>query len=343
MKKSIDLSIFSDEQLAGQRLMAGFDGTEFSTDLEYLIRTLKVGGIILFSRNVTTPSQVKQLCRTAQECAHAEGQPPLLIAVDQEGGQVARLRESFTQFPGNPAIQGLKDATRFGRITAEELRNTGFNMNMAPVMDVVPPMLAESVMAERVFPGGPDRVSKLGVTVIENLQKGNIMAVAKHFPGIGRTTLDSHIDLPALDTNLETLQRADLIPFAAAIAHDVTGIMLSHILYRGLDPDWPASLSVTIAKDLLRERMRFRGIVLTDDLDMGAIAKHYDIETVIGRILRADIDIALICRSSPKIKKAFDAMLKHLSTSEEFRQKTFKSIERVLKSKEKFIRNYCIS
>ena len=150
----MDITKFSDEQIAGQRLMIGFDGTALNTDLMYLIDTIKVGGIILFSRNLSTPAQIKNLCASVQEYAMACGQPPLLIAIDQEGGQVARLKEPFTQFPGNPHMHGEEDAESFARITSVELKRIGVNMNMAPVLDVAIKGTG-SVMVERAFGDNP--------------------------------------------------------------------------------------------------------------------------------------------------------------------------------------------
>lgn len=145
---------FSDEQLAGQRLMAGFDGTTLNADLKFLINRLKAGGIILFSRNLDAPDQIKQLCDEIQNYARRCGQPPLFIAVDQEGGQVARLKEPFTQFPGNPYMKSEEDAIHFAQVTATELTRVGINMNMAPVMDVASGEI-NSIMAQRAFGGDP--------------------------------------------------------------------------------------------------------------------------------------------------------------------------------------------
>jgi len=134
----MDIAAFSDEQLAGQRLMVGFDGTELNQDLMFLIDTLKVGGIILFAGNLSNEDQIKQMCFSVQDYTQSCGQPPLFIAIDQEGGQVSRLGEPFTRFPGNPKIKGKEDAVRFARVTAAELKEVGINMNLAPVLDVVP-------------------------------------------------------------------------------------------------------------------------------------------------------------------------------------------------------------
>jgi beta-N-acetylhexosaminidase len=326
----------SNEQLAGQRLMVGFDGTDLDENLKFLIGQIKAGGIILFAANLETPDQIKDLCFAAQDYAKRCGQPPLFIAIDQEGGQVARLKKPFTQFPGNPHMRHEADAVHFAEVTAAELNQVGINMNMAPVMDIAPQDI-NSIMAKRAFGGDPDRVSRLGLKVIEHLQQNNIMAVAKHFPGIGRTVLDSHLDLPVLKDDLAAMERLDLIPFAACIQHGVCGIMLSHIFYPELDAQWPAGLSNNIANDLLRRRMGFNGLVMTDDLDMGAITKHYNIRISIQRILAADIDLALICHKGPNIEIAFEKILKGITDSAEMKARGMESAERIMGLKRKYV------
>ncbi|MBW1698923.1 MAG: beta-N-acetylhexosaminidase [Deltaproteobacteria bacterium] len=333
----MNVSDFSKQQLAGQRLMVGFEGTALNDDLRLLIKELKVGGVILFKRNIETPDQIRDLSQSIQSCAARFGQPPLFIAVDQEGGEVARLKPPFTQFPGNPSMKEEADASRFAEITATELSDVGINMNMAPVLDIAPKD-ADSVMARRAFGDDPRWVSRLGAIVIGKLQQKNIMAVAKHFPGIGRTTLDSHLDLPTLNTALELLQETDFLPFKKAIDEDVAGMMISHVRFSTLDVRWPASLSEQTARRLLREQMGFAGVVMTDDLDMGAIENHFPIDTVIAQILNADIDIALICRRSPKIEKAFKEILKHIENNNEMKQRALASAKRILALKTRYLK-----
>ena len=332
----MDITLFSEEQSAGQRLMVGFDGTELNPDLRFLIKTLKVGGIILFARNLLNPDQIKHLCSSIQEYACSCGQPPLFIAIDQEGGRVARLKEPFTQFPGNPEMKGPEDAIHFARVTAVELTEIGVNMNLAPVLDVAPQGI-NSVQASRVFGHDPLWVSELGTVVIDHLQANNIMAVAKHFPGIGRIILDPHDEISDLDIDVDAMHATDLLPFKAATENNVAGIMLSHIRYPKMDAKWPASLSPTIADDLLRKQMGYYGVIMTDDLDMGAIKKHYDIKTVLRQILSADIDIALICHKGPDIKNAFEEILDAQNRSQSIKAKGMKSLERIMNLKRKYL------
>jgi len=332
-----DFKNFSPDQIAGQRLMVGFEGTKLSKELMFLIDTIKVGGVILFSGNLETPDQIKNLCSSIQKYALSKNQPPLFISIDQEGGQVARLKEPFTQFLGNPGMKGMDDAKHFARTTAKELKGVGINMNMAPVLDVAPENI-QSIMAQRAFGSDPKYVSDMGGKVIEHLQRRDVMAVAKHFPGIGRTTLDSHLDLPSLEVSFSDLKSFDLLPFVSAVNNDVSGIMLSHILYKKIDPIWPASMSSIIAKELLRDHMGYDGIVMTDDLDMGAVVKHYDIITAIKKILSAEIDIILICHKGPDIEKGFNEILRNINDSQEMKAKGEASLRRIMKLKQRYLR-----
>ncbi|MBF0377449.1 MAG: glycoside hydrolase family 3 protein [Desulfamplus sp.] len=338
--------------LAGQRLMVGFEGVELNLELKALIRDIKVAGIILFAINIKSAAQVKELCKSAQDYAKSCNLPPLFIAIDQEGGKVARLKKpDFTEFQGNPYIKDIDDAKNFATIVARELKSVNINMNFAPVMDFIPepkdiPNIDdlrgnfESIMINRAFHGTPENVAKLGSCVIDTFQKSGIMAVAKHFPGIGRTTRDSHLELPILgqrEADRKLMELSDLIPFKAAIKSNVAGIMLSHILYSALDNELPASLSYNIAKRLLRDEMGYQGVVMTDDLDMKAI--KFDIPTSIKHILNAEVDIALICHKGAAIETAFNEIKTLIATDEKFYQKAIESSQRIDSLKRRYLDN----
>ena len=314
--------------------MLGFEGTCLSPDLMEIIEKYQAGGIVLFRNNIQSPDQLTQLCADAQSFARSCGRPPLFIAVDQEGGTVARLPEPFTQFGGNPGIRSRTDAEIFARITAGELQNAGINMNLAPVMDVVPPE-TDAVMKDRAFTGDARTVADLGTTVIQTLQENKIMAVAKHFPGIGRTVLDSHHQLPVLDTDAAALEASDLVPFKAAVHADVAGIMLTHVVYPKLDAQWQASLSGSIARDLLRNVLGFQGLVLTDDLDMKAIG--HDMATCMAQVLASDIDLALICHKGPSIENAFQALVKLLESDTSLQAQADVCLERIYRYKQRYL------
>jgi len=333
--KTIDPNIDPNiDRMAGQRLMLGFEGITLNPELEFIIRDIKAGGVILFRPNIESKDQLTRLCSDIQACAAEAGQPPLFIAVDQEGGVVARLKHPFTEFAGNPHIRTKAAAKNFATITAHELSGTGINMNMAPVMDVAPKGV-DSIMEARVFKGDAATVSELGSCVIKTMQEKKIMAVAKHFPGIGRTIKDSHYFLPKLNTDLDTLRETDMLPFGAARDADVTGIMLSHISYPQLDNTWQASLSPFIAGTLLREELGYGGLVLTDDLDMKAI-KH-DMKTCIRQIMASRIDLALICHKGPNIRVAWEEMQRLLAEDAQLFALGQESMERILRVKKRYL------
>lgn len=331
-----NLHAWPPERSAGQRLMAGFHGTRFSAELERLIVDVGVGGLILFKRNVESPAQLTALCRAAQDCARAAGRPPLIVSIDQEGGMVARLGPPFTVFPGNPSIATSGQADEFAAVSARELASAGINMNLAPVVDAAPEGF-DSIMRGRMFGHDPEHAGRMGAAVIRGLQSRGVMAVAKHFPGIGRTTVDSHLDLPVFADTPESLEAYDLIPFRAAIASGVSAVMLAHILYPALDPDWPASLSRPIVAGVLRGRMGYEGVVITDDLEMGAITRHYGFADAVRQVLRADIDVALICHSLELAAEARDRMARRIADSEKIRSRHERSLERIMRLKREYL------
>lgn len=330
----------TDEELAGQRLVLGFEGKMPEDGLDALLRRIPAGGLIVFKRNISDAVQLTALCRGAQAIASKEGTPPLVISIDQEGGPVARLGPPFSVFPGNRAIgrsRSEEAARLFGTTTARELKEVGINVNFAPVLDVVPEGFDSSVMADRVFGNDPHLVAALGNAVIESHQQNGVAATAKHFPGIGRTAVDSHIDLPFVDVEQDILDATDLVPFQAAIDVGVEAVMLSHIIYNDIDPAWPAGLSSIIARDLLRGKMGFKGVTITDDLDMGAIDKHYDVSTFVHRVCEADIDMALICHDREKMVATYEALLAAIRSSEQVKRKTIESVRRILSLKERYV------
>jgi beta-N-acetylhexosaminidase len=323
------------EKRAGQRIMAGFDGLSLNNDLKFLIKNIRVNGIILFKRNIGNHDQVKELIASAQDFAKSNNIPKLFIAIDQEGGTVSRLKEPFTQFrDGAKGINSVDEAVFFAKTTAKELKSIGVNMNMAPVLDI-DPVGFNGIMNKRALGNTPDTVTELGMTIIKNLEESNIMSVCKHFPGIGKTVLDSHFELPVLDATLNELQSFDLKPFLKSFEYGVSGVMVSHILYNNLDSEWPASLSPLISKVLLREKLGYKGVVITDDLDMKAV--KCDIKTAVKQVLLSDIDIPLICRSGKRVEDGFEEIMKYLRDDSKLATSGEKSLERIKSLKQRFL------
>lgn len=324
--------------LAGHYLMVGFDGTTLNDQIKTYLREFRAGGVILFSRNIEGPDQVSGLCRDMADYAAEQGTANLILAVDQEGGKVARLRPpGFTAFEGPSVVSTPEEAALFGRALADDVLRAGFTMDMAPVADVAPADF-DSVMDGRMFPGGPVAAGELCAAFIAAMQERGCMAVAKHFPGLGRTTLDSHKDLPFCEAAAADLRNEDLAPFSAAVEAGVSGVMLSHCVYTELDPQWPASISTAIARDILRRELYFPGIVMTDDLDMGAVNGRFSVETCMQRVIEAEIDLALICHPGENIERAFLKTYQMLQDDPEMLALARKSVQRTEKVKARFAR-----
>lgn len=324
----------------GQLFMSGIPGPRVDEATVSLIRDYHLGGVILFARNIQDPIQLGGLCHDLQNAAMAHNGPPLFIAIDQEGGRVARLREPFSRFPGNTAIGCADDpvaaAMEFGRITAMEMRIVGLNMNLAPVVDVrrgEPEMHLEG----RMFGDNPEVVSLLGRTVVRSLQANGVMAVAKHFPGLGHAMKDPHLELPRIEAGRREIEEVDLPPFHAAIGEGVAGIMSSHAVYTALDPGRPATLSPAILTGLLREGLGFQGLTITDDLEMGAIAKHWGVVRSTASAFAAGADILLICRDQGAVLEGMGLITDRLLKGEIPYERVRKSYMRVSKSKESFL------
>ena len=278
-------------------MVAGFDGYVVPIELRALAREWDLGGVVLFGRNVEAPEQVAELAFEAQELAH---DVPLWIGVDQEGGRVARLRAPFTEWPpmeglGRQCDDGL--AGRFAAALADELSAVGVSLDFAPVLDIRYDG-ADPVIGDRALSSDPATVGRIGAVIIETLQRNGIAACAKHFPGHGDARADSHAELPVIEHPPERLREQDMAPFRAAVGANVAGVMTAHILYPALDVEQPATLSRTIVRDLLRDEIGHRGLVVTDDLEMGAITQTHTVEQAAVAALDVGCDTALLCGTS---------------------------------------------
>lgn len=285
-------------------LCVGFSGTEVSDELRELVR-LGVRSVILFARNVTEPDQVLSLTRAIKALA----KEPIAIAVDQEGGPVRRLRAGFTEVPPMRALGTANSpelAERTGRLLGRELRAVGIDWNFAPVLDV-DTNPANPVIGVRSFDRSAARVADLGVALARGLERGGVAPCGKHFPGHGDTELDSHLALPRLSHSLERLLAVELVPFQAAVNAGMASIMSAHVIFTALDPDFPATLSPLVLKGLLRERLGYGGLVVSDDLEMNAITEHYGIETAMVRGLMAGVDCFLVCHTAERMHAAIES------------------------------------
>ena len=325
------------EEKVGQLIMVGFEGTQANATIETHIRERFVGGVVLFSRNIETPQQTAELTNQLQQLAQTTTrQFPLFIGIDQEGGWVIRLREGATVLPGNMAL-GATDSTelaeRAGEITAVELAAGGVNLNFAPVVDVNNNP-QNPVIDRRSFGESSELVSRLGVAYIRGLQHNGVLATAKHFPGHGDTTVDSHFDLPTVNHDRERIRTLELQPFRAAIDADVAAIMTAHIIYPAFDPDRPATLSPAILTDLLRKELGFEGLLITDDMEMKAIDDRYRSGEAAVMAVEAGADIVMVLWSPTKQIEVFEALLSAVKSGRISQARLDQSVERILKSKE---------
>jgi beta-N-acetylhexosaminidase len=298
---------------AARMVCVGFDGFAVTDDVRRLIDQ-GVASVILFARNYQSPDQIRDLCRHVKALAKR----PVMVCIDQEGGRVQRLGEPFTSIPSMRELGKSNDAglaRRLGETIARELRSVNIDVNLAPVLDV-DSNPANPVIGDRSLGSDPALVAAMGCALIMGMQRprattwARIAACAKHFPGHGDTSLDSHFDLPRVSHNLRRLQRVELPPFAAAVQARVAAIMCAHILNDELDKDFPATMShATIAK-LLRHQMGYEGVVLSDDLEMRAITDHFGIAQAVARGVEAGIDLFLACHSPAAQQLAIESIIR---------------------------------
>ena len=287
------------------RFMLGFDGEDLPGELAgYLERGL--AGVVLYKRNFHSVEGLRELAAKIRRAA----QRPLLIGIDQEGGTRFALPEPFTAWPSAAELGRAHDiglTEQVARAMAVELRVAGCNLNFAPMLDLnVNP--ESPVTKDRSFGADPNLVAKMGVAFDHGLRAGRVLSCAKHFPGHGDTLVDPHHDLPVFSGTMERLESAELVPFAAAVAAGVPMVMTAHILLPKIDAERPASLSRTMLDSVLRRRMGFRGIILADDLGMGAIARRYGPGEAAIETLRAGTDIAMLCHDWQAVAPAIEAV-----------------------------------
>lgn len=282
----------------GQLFVIGLRDKVLTQDeAEFIIKN-NIGGVILFSRNVDSPEQVHALCRQIQSLRHkSRDKLPLFIGIDQEGGRVARLSSSFTQWP-SASYLGKLDSTsvafKFALSMGAEMRAVGINLDFAPCVDVSTNP-ENKVIGDRALSRDPEQVAKLASALVRGYIKSGVIPCAKHFPGHGNTLIDSHDDLPIESADLERLRSVELVPFKKVFRARLDMVMTSHIQFPKIDPKLPVSLSEIFIKQILRGELRYRGLVITDDLGMGAIAKNFATPDVPVLALHAGCDILLYC------------------------------------------------
>ncbi len=319
----------SQEQMAGQLLMVGFNGKEPDYYVSRMINLRYAGGVVLFGRNIESREQVTKLNSQLQEMALAKINLPLFIAVDQEGGPVNRLKGLITDSPGPSVMSKLSgdEIAETARKTAQEMKALGINVNLAPVLDVAD---SKSIMAGRAYGDDPFIVAETGAAAITGYKNGGVIPCAKHFPGLGPAVQDTHVTGTKINSDLDTLNKRDFIPFRKAIQGGVEMILVNHAVYPALDSQNPASLSSAVQTDILRNMLGYQGLILTDDLEMEASAAQGSIGQNAVRAIKAGADIVLVCHTPEKQKEAYDALLAAIKNGEISQERLHDTLKRIV-------------
>ena len=267
------LESMSDEEKVGQLILFGMQGTQVNDDVRYMLSEYKMGGIILFDRNMESKEQVAALIQDLQKAARQSEKAPLFVAIDQEGGWVARLSSELVKVPAAEQLgQGTPaEAAKLALESGKELKSLGFNVNFAPVADL-------GLADERSYGTTAAEVIPFVKAVGNAYHEAGLIYSLKHFPGIGRTVTDLHKEGNTIDASADELWATDLKPFETIIQsvnNDDYMVMVSHAVYSNLDDTMPASLSKVIMQDFLRQKLGYKGVIITDDMEMGAVANHY--------------------------------------------------------------------
>lgn len=327
-----------DEKI-GQMLMVGVNGTKPGSDADKLIKQDHAGGIILYGSNIQSPAQTVQFTNQLKALNTSSHNPiPLFISVDEEGGLVDRMPSPILKLPSSKQVGKVDDAKfsyQVGQTIGNELDDLGFNMDYAPVLDV-DAHPGKSVIGSRSLGSNPDEVSHLGVEIMNGIQSQNVVSVIKHFPGYGSIEMDAHKDLPSIQYGLDQLQKVDWVPYKNAIANGADAVMVTHLLVPQLKTVYPASMSHKIITDMLRTKLGYQGVVMTDDMTMGAIENHYNIKTAAVRAVQAGADIVMVAFDQNQQEDAYQALKQAVTDGTISKTRIDDSIYRIVQLKQKY-------
>jgi beta-N-acetylhexosaminidase len=321
----------------GQLLIGSLAGSTITPEIRSVAREFSLGGVTLFSRNIEAPEQVAELSIDLQTLA---ADLPLWVAVDQEGGRVARLRKPFTEWPPMAVLgrSGSVDlASRFAAALAAELKAVGITLDYAPVLDIHTnpknPIIGDRALAEDA-----ELVGRLGTAIIRGLQDNGVAACGKHFPGHGDTSVDSHLELPLVEHPPDRIRRVECAPFGEAVRSGVAFIMTAHVLVPALDDERPATLSPKVVQAILRDELGFQGAILSDDLEMKAIARSYAVPEAAVQAIAAGCDGVLICSGAVEAQAATLEALVHAVEDGRISYKRVEgALKRLRQAKERFL------
>lgn len=320
----------SQTEKLGQMVMIGIQGTKVDDDSLYMLNQYHMGGVILFDRNMESLEQVKQLTSDLQ--AQSNEKVPLFIGIDEEGGDVVRMAEKLTPPPSQKEIGATGDieqARTWAIKTAKSLKDMGINVNFAPVADI-------GSNDKRSYSTDANTVIDFVRAATKGYQQENIIYSLKHFPGIGKGKVDSHVDSSSIDVAKEVLMTEDILPFKTIIDENEPNdyfILVSHLKYPALDEEYPASLSSKIMTDLLRNELGYKGIIITDDMEMGAVANHNDFRSIGVNAVKAGADIVLVCHEYEHQQEVYLGLLDAVNSGEISQERIDESVKRIIKVK----------
>ena len=318
----------SDADKVGQLLMIGIHGKTLNDDAKFMLNEYRVSGIILFDRNMESKDQVKSLIADINKTGKNAGLTPLFIGIDQEGGAVARMEDQLIKVPPAEALgkEPIEQAVSLAKQSGTELKDLGFNINFAPVADL-------GLTYGRSFSTNPDDVVRYASAVGKAYDEAGLWYSYKHFPGIGKTDVDLHADTSVVPVSKETLLNEDTKVFVDLIKQskpNTYAIMVSHAMYPQIDADHPSSLSKAIITDWLRKDMGYNGVVVTDDMDMGALAKHYTFGDMAVQSILAGSDILLVCHEYEHMQEAYNGLMKAVKDGRISKERLDESVKRIL-------------
>ena len=318
----------SDADKVGQLMMIGIHGKSLNDDAKFMLNEYRVGGIILFDRNMESKDQVKTLITDINKAGKSAGLTPLFLGIDQEGGAVARMDDKLIKVPPAEEVgkEPVEQAAALAKEVGTELKDLGFNINLAPVADL-------GLTYGRSYSTNPDEVVRYASAVGKSYDEAGLWYSYKHFPGIGKTDVDLHADTSIVPVSKETLLSEDTKVFVDLIKQSKPNtytIMVSHAMYPQIDPDHPSSLSKAIITDWLRKDMGYNGVVVTDDMDMGALAKHYTFGDMAVQSILAGSDILLVCHEYEHMQEAYNGLMKAVKDGRISKERLDESVKRIL-------------
>jgi len=331
IKKMLD-SMSIDEKL-GQMIIGGYDNID---EMLPIIRENKLGGAILYKKNISSVSQTRMDILSLKE-NNVQNKIPIFISVDQEGGEISRLPSEMGTFESALSIGNRDDPTyafNSGVKIAKAIKQLGFNLDFAPVLDIFSNP-KNTVIADRAFGTTPDRVSKIGIQVLKGLRSETIIPTAKHFPGHGDTAIDSHVGLPVVNKSLDQLNNLEFKPFIEAIKNNVEMIMIAHIKLSKVE-DLPSSLSNKVVTGILRKQLGFKGVIITDDMTMGAITQTYNLSDASIMAVKAGCDIVLVAKGAQNSILVLNSLKSAYQKGQLTEQRINESVYRILSLKEKY-------